>query len=94
MEKKNESSTDIYISTNISTELNELIYEEAKLVCEEIGVALKSTKKIIKTWMGNSTGKADENLRKQAKIIKQRDNTGTCRDNKEKATQGKNNNTT
>ena len=41
------------------TELNELIYAVAKLVCEEILIASKSTKKIIKTRMGNSTGNTD-----------------------------------
>ena len=40
--------------------------------------------------MGNSTGNADsKNLRKQAKMIKQRKNTGKCRDKKEKAIQEK-----
>ena len=34
-----------YISTNYITELNELIYAGAKLVCEKIGIPSKSTKK-------------------------------------------------
>ena len=34
-----------YISTNNITELNDLIYEGAKLVCEKIGVPSESTKK-------------------------------------------------
>ena len=34
-----------YISTNNITELNEIIYAGAKLVCEKIGVPSKSTKK-------------------------------------------------
>ena len=34
-----------YISTNNITELNDLIYAGAKLVCEKIGVPSKSTKK-------------------------------------------------
>ena len=34
-----------YIPTNNKTELNELIYEGAKLVCENIGIPSKSTKK-------------------------------------------------
>ena len=42
---KNKSSTNIYISTNNITELNELIYAGAKLVCKKIGILLKSTKK-------------------------------------------------
>ena len=40
--------------------------------------------------MGNSTGNADEkNLRKQAKVIKQRKDAGTYRDKKENAKQEK-----
>ena len=34
-----------YVSTNYITELNELIYAGAKLVCEKIGIPSKSTKK-------------------------------------------------
>ena len=34
-----------YIPTNNITELNELIYSGAKLVCENIGIPSKSTKK-------------------------------------------------
>ena len=34
-----------YISTNNISELNDLIYARAKLVCEKIGVPSKSTKK-------------------------------------------------
>ena len=34
-----------YISTKNITELNELIYAGAKLVCEKIGIPSKSTKK-------------------------------------------------
>ena len=76
------------MSTNNITELNELIYAGAKLVCGKIGIPSKSTKKKVKTRMGNSTGNADKkNLRKQAKMIKQRKETGTCRD--KNATQGK-----
>ena len=37
-----------YIPTNNITELNELIYAGAKLVCEKIGIPSKSTKKMIK----------------------------------------------
>ena len=53
------------------TELNELIYAGAKLVCEKIGIPQKARKKI-KTWMENLTGKADKNLQKHDKLIKQR----------------------
>ena len=34
-----------YIPTNNITELNELIYAGAKLICEKIGIHSKSTKK-------------------------------------------------
>ena len=34
-----------YISTNNTTELNELIYAGAKLVCETIGIPSKATRK-------------------------------------------------
>ena len=34
-----------YIPTNNVTELNELIYAEPKLVCKNIGISSKSTKK-------------------------------------------------
>ena len=34
-----------YITTNNITDLNELIYSEAKLVCEKIRIPSKSTKK-------------------------------------------------
>ena len=47
-----------YISTNNITELNEQVYAGAKLVCGKIGVLSKSTKKKIKTRMGNLTGNA------------------------------------
>ena len=44
-----------YISTNNITELKELIYAGAKLVCKKIGIPSKSTKEKIKTRMGIST---------------------------------------
>ena len=40
-----ENKLNTYISTKNITELNELIYVGAKLVCEKIGVPLKSTNK-------------------------------------------------
>ena len=49
IEKINQVLT--YISTNNITELNELIYAEAKLLGEKIEVTSKSTKKKIKTGM-------------------------------------------
>ena len=42
-----------------------------------------------KTRIENSTGNTDKNLRKQAKMIKQRKDAGTCKDKKKKATQEK-----
>ena len=48
------------ISTNNITELNELIYAGAKLVCENFRIPSKSTKRKIKTKRGNSTGNADK----------------------------------
>ena len=78
-----------YISTNNITELNKLIYAGAKLACEKIGIPSKSTKEKSKPgweiWLETQI----KNLRKQAKMIKQRKNAGTCRDKKEKATQEK-----
>ena len=47
-----------YISTNNITELDELIYVGTKRIREKIGIPSKSTKKKIKTRMGNSTGNA------------------------------------
>ena len=43
-ETEKKSSTNIYTNKNIS-ELNELIYAEAKLVCEKVRVPLTSTNK-------------------------------------------------
>ena len=54
-----------YISTNNITELNELIYGGAKLVCKKIGIPSKSSKKKIKARMGNSTGNADKKSTKK-----------------------------
>ena len=51
-----------YISTNNITELNELIYAGAKLVCEKIGIPPKNTKKYerkVKARMGISTRNSD-----------------------------------
>ena len=47
-----------YISTNNITELDELIYAGAKLVCEKYGIPSTLWKKI-KTRMGFSIGNAD-----------------------------------
>ena len=78
-----------YISTNNITELNEVIYARAKLVCEKIETPSKTRRKI-KTRMVNSTGNADKkNLRKHAKKTKQRKDAGIRRNKKEKVTQEK-----
>ena len=42
-----------YIPMNNITELNELIYAGAKLVCENIGIPLKKHEETVKTGMGN-----------------------------------------
>ena len=78
-----------YISTNNITEFNELIYTRAKLVLKKIGILQKARKKI-KTRMGSSTRNEDKNLRKQARMIKQRKDAELCRNKKEKQTQEKN----
>ena len=78
-----------YISTNNITELNELIYAGAKLVCEKIAIPSKSKEKKSKSGWEIRLETQIKNLRKQAKMIKQRKDVGTCRDKKENATQGK-----
>ena len=60
MNKTNQILPDI--SVNNIIEFNELIYTGAKLVCEKIGIPSKSTKKKIKTRMGNSTGNAEKKI--------------------------------
>ena len=76
----------IYQQKNI-TELNELIYVGAKIVSEKIGVPLKSIQKKSKPGSQIRLEKQIRNLRKQAKMMKQRKNAGTFWDKKEKATQ-------
>ena len=49
-----------YILTKYITELNELIYAGAKLVCEKNRGSLKEHEQKINTCMGNSTGNADK----------------------------------
>ena len=67
-----------YISTNNITELNDLIYAGTKFVCEKIGVPPKSTKKLSKPGWEVRLETQIKNLRKQAKMIKQKD-PGICR---------------
>ena len=62
-----------YISTNNITELNELIYAEAKLVGEKIGIPSKSTQKKSKPGWEIRLETQIKNLRKKkAKMIKQK----------------------
>ena len=79
-----------HIPTNNITELNELIYAGAKLVCEKIGILSKSTKKKSKPgweiWLETQIKKK---LRKQARIIKQKKDAEICGNRKEKATREK-----
>ena len=59
-----------YISTNNITELNEHIYSGAKFVCEKIGIPSK--KKSKPGWEIRLEMQI-KNLRKQAKMVKQKD---------------------
>ena len=61
-----------YISTNNISELNDQIYAGAKLVCEKIGVPSKSTKKQSKQGWEIRLETQIKNLRKQAKMVKQK----------------------
>ena len=69
----------IYLLTNNITELNELIYARAKLVCEKIRIASKSTKKNSKCGWKIEVKKQIKSQGKQAKMIKRRKNAGACR---------------
>ena len=82
-----------YISTNNITDLNDLIYAGAELVCEKIGVPSKSTKKPSKPGWEVRLETQIRNLRKQAKMVKQKD-PGICGKGMEKTTREKNNSTT
>ena len=61
-----------YILTNNITELNELIYACAKLVCEKIGILSKSTKKQSKPGWEIRLETQIKKLQKQARMIKKR----------------------
>ena len=63
----------LYISTNNVSELNDLIYTGAKLVCEKIGVPSKNTKKQSKPGWEVQLETQIKNLRKHAKMVKQKD---------------------
>ena len=77
-----------YISTNNITELNELIYAGAKLVCEKIGIPSISMKKQSKPGWEIRLETQIKNLRKQAKMVKQKD-PGICGNRMEKTTREK-----
>ena len=74
-----------YISTNNIAKLNELIYAGAKFVWEKIGIPSKSTKEKSKPGWEFRLETQIKNLRKQAKMIKQKKNAGIIR-NKNKKT--------
>ena len=74
------------------TELNDLIYVGAKLVCEKIGIASKSTKKPSKPGWEVRLETQIKNLRKQAKMVKQKD-PEICGERMEKTTREKNSTT-
>ena len=74
---------------NDITELNELIYAGAKLVCEKTGIPSKSTKEKSKPGWELRLETQIRNLRKQAKMIKQKKAHGIIRNRKEKAKQEK-----
>ena len=76
-----------YIPTNNITNLNELIYAGAKLVCENIGIPSKNTKAKSKPGWEFRLETQIENLWKQLKVVKQKKNAEINR--KEKTTQEK-----
>ena len=77
-----------YISTNNISKLNDLIYAEVKLVCEKTGVPSKSTKKQSKPGWKVRLETQIKNLRKQAKMVKQKD-PRICEKRMEKTTREK-----
>ena len=62
-----------YITTNIITELNGLIYVGLKLVCEKIEIPPKSTKKQSKPGWEIRLETQITKLRKQARMIQKRE---------------------
>ena len=69
--------------------MNELIYVGAKLVCEKIGVSIKSTNKKSKPGWEIRGETQIRNRQKQAKMIKLRKIAGTFWDKKKKGIQEK-----
>ena len=64
-----------YIPTNNITDLNELIYAGAKLVCKNIGIPSKNMKENSKPGWEFRLETQIENLRKQLKVVKQKQKT-------------------
>ena len=73
-----------YTSTNNITDLNEVIYRRAKLVCEKIGISSKSTKEKLKPGWEFQLETQIKNLRKTAKMIKQMEDAGIIKNKNEK----------
>ena len=71
------------------TELKEVIYAEAKLVCENIWIPSKSSKEKSKPGWEFRLETQIKNLRKQVKMIKQNKDAGVIWNRKEKTTQEK-----
>ena len=84
-ETNKENQVLTYIPTNKITDLNELIYAGAKLVCENIGITSKNTKAKSKPGWEFRLETQIENLRKQLKVVKQKKKAEINR--KEKTTQ-------
>ena len=68
-EKNKVNQVMTYVSTNNISELNELIYAGAKLVCEKCGIPSKTMKVKSKPEWEFPLETQIKNLRKQAKII-------------------------
>ena len=71
-----------YIPTNNITDLNEVIYAGAKLVCKNIGIPSKNMKENSKPGWEFRLETQIENLRKQLKVVKQKQKTPKKRWNK------------
>ena len=84
-EKLRKNDLLINITTNNITELNDLIYAGAKLVCGKIGVSSKKTKKESKIRGEIRVETQVRKQRQQAKILKQAKNLRLCSDKQRKA---------
>ena len=67
-----------YIPKDNITELNELIYAGAKLVCEKTGIPKKALRKISNPGWEFQLETQIKNLRKQARMIKQKREAEIC----------------